>query len=244
MANDNLSGVIVSMALISHFIKRKNLEKTIRFLFIPETIGSIAYIDKYLKEKKSKIIGGYNLSCIGDEKAHSVILTKYKNSISDKTILEVYKNLKIKPKIYSFLERGSDERQFNSPGVNFKITGVCRSKYARYPEYHTSLDNFKLVTIKGVKGGYVVVKKSIEKILKKTFPICNIICEPQLGKRGLYPTLSTKNAHYLPSKQLLNFLQYSDGNNDLDNIAKFIKLNKRNTIKISKLLERKKLINC
>ena len=54
MANDNLSGVIVSMALISHFIKRKNLEKTIRFLFIPETIGSIAYIDKYLKEKNQK----------------------------------------------------------------------------------------------------------------------------------------------------------------------------------------------
>ena len=64
----------------------------------------------------------------------------------------------------------------------FQNHWVCRSKYARYPEYHTSLDNFKLVTIKGVKGGYVVVKKSIEKILKKTFPICNIICEPQLGK--------------------------------------------------------------
>ena len=73
-------------------------------MFIPETIGSIAYIDKYLK-KKSKIIGGYNLSCIGDEKAHSVILTKYKNSISDKTILEVYRILKSNQKFIHFQKR-------------------------------------------------------------------------------------------------------------------------------------------
>ena len=50
-------------------------------------------------------IGGYNLSCIGDDRVHSMILSKYGNSTSDKSLLEVYKKLNIKPKIYSFLKK-------------------------------------------------------------------------------------------------------------------------------------------
>ena len=66
---------------------------------------------------KKNVIGGFNLSCIGDERKHSCMLSKYKNTPSDEAIIEAYKKLKIKKfKIYSFLERGSDERQYNSPG--------------------------------------------------------------------------------------------------------------------------------
>ena len=104
MANDNLSGIIVAMSLISHF-KIKDLKKTIRFIFIPETIGSIAYINENLSELKSKVIGGYNLSCIGDDRVHSMILSKYGNSTSDKSLLEVYKKLNIKPKNLFFSEK-------------------------------------------------------------------------------------------------------------------------------------------
>ena len=75
--------------------KDKDLKKTIRFIFIPETIGSIAYINENLSELKSKVIGGYNLSCIGDDRVHSMILTKYGNSTSDKSLLEVYKKFNI-----------------------------------------------------------------------------------------------------------------------------------------------------
>ena len=154
MANNELSGPIVSMSLINYFKKIKNLSKTIRFIFIPETIGSITYISKNLYDLKSNLIGGYNLSCIGDERQHSCLLSKYENSPSDKALIEAYKKLRIKYKKYSFLERGSDERQFNSPGIDLPITSIFRSKYGEYPEYHTSLDNFSLVTIKGVKDGF------------------------------------------------------------------------------------------
>ena len=243
MANDNLSGIIVSMALISYFKKVKNLKKTIRFLFIPETIGSIAYINKNLPELKSKVIGGYNLCCIGDDRAHSMILTKYGNSISDKSLLEVYKKLKIKPKIYSFLTRGSDERQFNSPGVDLNLTGICRSKYSNYPEYHTSLDNFDIVSLKGLNGGFKIAKQAIEVLQKKIIPISVVTCEPQLGKRGLYPTFSKKNAKYLSGIRVSDFLQFSDGKNELSTIAKYMKISNKEALQFKDLLKKKKLIS-
>ena len=155
MANNELSGPIVSMSLINYFKKIKNLNKSIRFIFIPETIGSIAYIYQNFSKLKDRVIGGYNLSCIGDERNHSCILSKYENSPSDDSLIEAYKKLKIKKyKIYSFLKRASDERQFNSPGIDLKITSIFRTKYGEFPEYHTSLDNFNVVTLKGIKGGY------------------------------------------------------------------------------------------
>ena len=241
MANNELSGPIVSMSLINYF-KKKKLNKTLRFIFIPETIGSISYLSKNLNYLKENVIGGYNLSCIGDERQHSCMFSKYQDSPSDEAIIEAYKELKVKDyKIYSFLKRGSDERQYNSPGVDLKISSIFRTKYGSYPEYHTSLDNFNLVTLKGCKGGFDVAKKSIEILLERTYPNCKITCEPQMGKRGLYPTLSTKNENRL-TRSYMNFLQYSDGFNSLEKISKLIKLNLNSVKKINLILKKNNLI--
>ena len=244
MANNELSGPIVSMALINHF-KNKKLEKTLRFLFIPETIGSIAYIKKNLNRLKSNVVGGYNLSCVGDNKKHSCMLTKYGNTVSDRSLLEAYKALKIKFVKYSFLKRGSDERQFNSPGVDLPIASIFRSKYGEYKEYHTSLDDFKLVTKKGLSGGFKVAKKSVEILLKKIIPKNLILCEPQMSKRNLYPSLS--NAHLINKKQklsrsMLDFLQYSDGTNDLENISSIISVNLKKTKELYNFLKKNNLV--
>ena len=242
MANNELSGPIVSMGLINYFQKKKNLKKTLRFLFIPETIGSISYLSQNLKKLKKNLIGGFNLSCIGDERTHSCMFTKYNDSPSDEALLQAYKNLKIKKfKIYSFLKRGSDERQYNSPGIDLPIASIFRTKYGNYPEYHTSLDDFNLVTLKGIKGGFNVAKEAINIILKNIYPTSNILCEPQLSKRGLYPSLSTKNKK-TTSKDFLSFLQYSDGKNSLNKISKLIKLNLKATKKIYTKLSSIKII--
>ena len=159
MANNELSGPIVSMCLIDFFRKFKKLEKTLRFIFIPETIGSIAYLSKNLEKLKKNIIGGYNLSCIGDDRDYSCMFSKYNNTQADKALRLAYKKLNIKFKSYSFLKRGSDERQYCSPSVDLPIASIFRTKYGEYPEYHTSLDDFKLVTKKGIRGGFNVSKK-------------------------------------------------------------------------------------
>lgn len=241
LANNELSGPIVSLCLINHFNKIKNLEKTLRFIFIPETIGSITYLSKNLNYLKQNVIGGYNLSCVGDDRQYSCMLSKYENTCSDTAIVEAFKKLKIKFTKYSFLERGSDERQYNSPGIDLPIASIFRTKYGRYPEYHTSLDNFNLVTKSGINGSFKVAKTAIELLLKKIIPKNNVLCEPQMGKRGLYPSLSNKNRDTF-SKKLMSFLQYADGKNDLDKISKLVKINYKEAFKIYNILSKYKLI--
>ncbi len=242
MANNELSGPIVSMSLIDYFKKKKN-KYSLRFIFIPETIGSIAYINKNFLPLKEKIIGGFNLSCIGDEKKYSCMLTKNENSVSDKCLLRAFKKLKINFKKFSFLKRGSDERQYNSPGVDLPIASIFRSKYGVYKEYHTSLDTFgKVVTLKGIIGGYNVAKTAIKLIMKEEVPKNNIICEPQLGKRNLYSKITYKENKKTNSRDYLNFLQYSDGLNTLSDISRKIKLDIKKTKKIFKILKEKKIV--
>jgi aminopeptidase-like protein len=241
MANNELSGPIVSMSLINYFSKKK-LKKSIRFVFIPETIGSIAYLSKNLANLKKKIIGGYNLSCLGDERQYSCMFSKYKNSPSDEAIIESFKKLKIKKyKIYSFLERGSDERQYNSPKVDLKISSIFRSKYSDYPEYHTSLDDFELVTLKGCMQSFNVVKKAVNILLEREYPESKVICEPNMSKRNLYPTLSIKNIKKNFRKNL-DFLIYADGSNSINKIGKFINLDLKKTLKIYHILKKNKLV--
>jgi len=242
MANNELSGPIVSMGLINYFSK-KVLNKTLRFVFIPETIGSISYLSMNLKYLKKNVIGGYNISCIGDERQHSCMFSKYQNSPTDEAVIDAYKKLKIKKyKVYSFLKRGSDERQYNSPGIDLKISSIFRTKYAEYPEYHTSLDDFKLVTLKGITGGFNVVKTAIKIVLENIYPKYKIQCEPMMGKRGLYPTLSIK-LNYKLIVNYMNFLQYADGFNSLKKISNLIKLDLKSVKKINLILKKNRLID-
>ena len=241
MANNELSGPIVSMALIDYFKKRKN-EKTIRFLFIPETIGSISYIYHNLNKLKKDVIGGFILSCIGDEKKHSCMLSKYKNVASDDALLESYKKLKISYKEYSFLNNGSDERQYCSPNVELPLSSIFRSKYGTFPEYHTSLDNFNLVTVKGLTGGYSVAREAIKILLKFKIPISRFTCEPHMSKRDMYPKISLPNKKK-SLKNIMNFLQYANGKNNLERISSHLKISFSETKKIYNILKIKKIIN-
>ena len=166
------------MGLINYFSKIKKLKKTLRFIFIPETIGSIAYLSKNIDYLKKNVIGGYNLSCLGDERQYSCMLTKYEDTPSDYALIEAFKKLKLKFKKYSFLKRGSDERQYCAQGVELPVCGFSRTKYGEFKEYHTSDDNFSLVTKKGIAQSFKIIKKAIETLCYTIIPESKIICEP------------------------------------------------------------------
>ena len=224
MANDVLSGIAVTTYLAKCLSELKARRYTYRFVFIPETIGSIAYLSKNYINLKKKVIAGFNISCVGDERSYSYLPSRNGNTISDKVAKHVLKWTDPDYVNYLWLDRGSDERQYCAPGIDLPIASILRTKYGQYPEYHTSLDNLDdVVTPKGLDGGYWALRKSLELIEKNKIYKVNTLCEPQLGKRGLYPNLSTKGNQEQIIK-ILNLLSYCDGEHSLIDIAEKINL--------------------
>ncbi|HEF3294214.1 TPA: DUF4910 domain-containing protein [Campylobacter jejuni] len=219
MANNELSGPVVAIFLAKWLLSLKERKYNYRFVIIPETIGSIVYLSKHLEHLKKHVKAGFVLSCLGDDHAYSLIHTPKENTLSDKVALHTLKN-KENFKAFSFLDRGSDERQYNAPLVNLGIVGVSRTKYGEYKQYHTSKDDLNFISEKGLMGGLQSMQEIILNLEINTVYENTIVCEPNLGKRGLYHTLSTANDIPLAC----NFLAYCDGENDIIDIANILNM--------------------
>lgn len=223
MANNELSGPVVTTFLAKWIASLENRKYTYRIIIIPETIGSITYLSRNYKKMKNSVVAGFNVTCIGDDRAYSYLPSRFGNTLSDQVAIHVLKHSQTDFVSYSFLDRGSDERQYCSPGIDLPVCSIVRTKYGCYPEYHTSLDDLKLVTPAGLLGGYNVLKKSIE-CLELNETLCSaVLCEPQLGKRGLYPTISTKSSGS-EVRDMMNFLAYCDGSSSNLEIAEKINI--------------------
>lgn len=222
MANNELSGPTVVTYLAKWLSKLPKRRYTYRIIFIPETIGSITYLSRHYKELKQKVIAGFNVSCVGDDRAYSYVPSRDGNTLSDKVAKHILKWIDPNFISYSWLDRGSDERQYCASGIDLPIASILRTKYGQYPEYHTSLDNLEnVVTPQGLEGGYQAIKKALELLEKNQQYNIQVLCEPQMGKRGLYPTLSTKKSgeHV---KAMMDFISYCDGQHSLLEIAEII----------------------
>jgi len=222
MANNELSGPTVT-TYISKWIQSQPREYTYRILFLPETIGSICYISKNLMHLKKYVVAGYVLTCIGDDRAYSYLPSRSGNTLSDKVAKHIFENMYSDVICYTYLDRGSDERQYCSPGVDLPVASLMRSKYLEYPEYHSSLDDLELVTPSGLFGGYNMTKSIIESLECNKSYKPSQLCEPQLGKRNLYPNLSTPKTTKLVENRM-NLLAYADGVVDLIDIANILKV--------------------
>lgn len=220
MANNELSGPVVATR-VCRWLAEQPRHYSYRIVFIPETIGSITYLSRNIDHLKAYVVAGFNLSCIGDEGALSFVESRYGNTLADRTAAHVMDNSDKHGKRYTFLERGSDERQYCSPLVDLPLVGLSRSKYSCYPEYHTSLDNLDFVTPAGLQGGYEYVRNCIELLENDMIYQAVQPCEPQLGKRGLYPTLSTKETGAIVAT-MMDLLAYADGSNSLLDICERI----------------------
>ena len=217
MANNELSGPILSSALLRYI--KDNYNKSYysyRFLFVPETIGSLAYLSKNYKKMKKDIIAGFTLSCVGDERSFSHVVSPNYN-LADEALSSALIGLN-NVKVYSFLERGSDERQYCSPGIELPVCGFCRSKYGKYSEYHTNKDNFDVVTQKGLQDSFKVMQNIIDAFEAGLFPKTQTLGEPHLGKRKLYDDTDTIKR----KRNRLDLLAYSNGKRNIFNICKKI----------------------
>ncbi|EAK0799993.1 DUF4910 domain-containing protein [Campylobacter lari] len=217
MANNELSSPIVATFLAKWLLGLEERKYNYRFIFAPETIGSIVYLSKHLKHLQKYTKAGFALSCIGDDNAYSLIHTPSENTLADKVALYTLKE-KNNFKEFSFLDRGGNERQFCAPLVNLPVVGVCRTRFGDYKEYHTSKDDLNFISEEGLQGGLkamqeIIMNLEINEIYQNT-----VFCEPNLGKRDLYHTINTSSTNScIPIS--CNFLAYCDGKNDVLDIA-------------------------
>ena len=218
MANNELSGPVVTTALARWVLGLKDRHYTYRIVMVPETIGSVVYLSLHLPHMQKHLKAGWVLTCIGDDRAYSYLPSPSGATFADRVSKKVMSKSDQRFNEYSFLDRGSDERQYCSPGVDLPVVSLMRSKYGTYPEYHTSLDDLSLVTPSGLQGGLDMMKAVIDEIETNPRWKSTVLGEPQMGKRGLYPTISTSTSGR-EVYDMMNVLAFCDGTHDTEEIA-------------------------
>jgi aminopeptidase-like protein len=240
MANNEISGPVVTTAL-ARWISSKPRRYRYRIVFVPETIGSIVYLSRNLEQMKRATIGGFVITCCGDDRTFSFLESRLGSTLADRAARHVLSHIYPGYRQYPFLSRGCDERQYCSPGVDLPVVSIMRSKYDEYPEYHTSLDNLTLISPAGLSGAFDAISRTIEVIEANRMYRAKTLCEPQLGKRGLYPTLSTRESRKIVDA-MVNVLAYADGDRDLLSVADRIGAEFRDCASIAELLREHDLL--
>ena len=240
LCNDNLSGIGL-ITILGKILSKISTHFSYRFLFIPETIGAIAWLSKN-EDDVHNIKHGLIATCCGDRGTSTYKKTRDGNNMIDYIVEQVLKDSGEQYEILDFWPSGSDERQFSSPGFNLPIGSLMRTLYDTFDEYHTSKDNLDFMDVNSLANSlskYLEVIYQLEnnthfneksnsktpKISVENDPVFisqNMKCEPYLGKRDLYHKLGAlTNQNALVMKRAIQWvMNFSDGYNSLSDISK------------------------
>jgi len=244
MANDSISGVVLATLLAKSLrVCKEKLRYSYRFLFVPETIGAVAWLSKNRAAAK-RIRHGLVATCVGDSGAFTYKRSRRGDAPVDKAAQKAIEDSGKPYSIVDFFPWGSDERQYCSPGFDLAIGSLMRSMYGTFPAYHTSGDDLRLV-----KGRFIAeTLKLYHDVLDiiehdRIYSSCNPHCEPQLGKRGLYGAGSPDNPEALMKERALLWVAaYADGMHSLLDIATRARFPFRIIREAAASLEKHKLI--
>ena len=217
LANDNLSGVALAVALAEHLATQPR-RYSYRFLFIPGTIGSITWLSRN-EPATSRIRHGLVLACVGDAGPVTYKRSRRGDAEIDRAVACVLRHSGRPFEILDFSPYGYDERQFCSPGIDLPVGCFMRTPHGRFPEYHTSADSPELVRPEALAHSFATAAEILSTLEhNRTFVNLNPKCEPQLGRRGIYRTMGGTDAA-VSELAMLWVLNLSDGRHSLLDIA-------------------------
>ena len=236
LANNELSGPLVLTAL-SKILKPSKY--TIKLLLIPETIGAIAYIKKNLNFLRQNLVAGINISCVGDKGKFSLISSLSESTYADKISLRILKKRNFKK--YSFLDRGSNERQFGCQNLNLPFVTICRSRFGDYKQYHTSADNLKILSEKNLRESTILIRDIIYEIQKNRIFLKNTTCEPFLTKYNLVNLIGgpKKNRYF---QEIQNIVAYAGKDFDIKELSIKLKINFKKVLEIIMKLKKIRIL--
>ena len=217
LANDNLSGAVIA-AHAARRLQSLSLRLSYRFLFIPATIGSIAW----LSANEARVPGiryGLVLACLGDPGPLTYKRSRRSDAKIDQAAIHVLQQLG-EHEVLEFSPYGYDERQFCSPGFDLPVGRLSRTPHGRFPEYHTSADNLAFIQPAQLAKSLSACLEIFEVIEKDR--IClnrKPNCEPQLSKYGLYDPIGGVAESPEFRMAILWVLNLSDGRHSLLDIA-------------------------
>jgi len=219
MANNELAGPIIQAILAREIMKKGTPEYTYRFVWHPETIGSITYLNIRGKHLIKSVIAGYGFCCVGDGKKLTYKRSRRHNTLADRIAEFTMRDFAGKKEIRSFKPFDGDERQYCSPGFNLPYGCFMHTPPGEYPEYHSSLDDMRIIDFPAVLNFISFMLNCCENIeFNQTYLRKDPYVEPKLDKFNLWPTLGVGAAGGYEDLNyaLLWFLNYADGRDLLD----------------------------
>ena len=217
LCNDNLSGVAVA-ATLAQILASTSHRYSYRFLFVPGTIGPIAWLSQH-RDAAQRVKHGLVLACVGDRGAINYKRSRRLDADIDRAVEHALRARGGSFEIWDFSPYGYDERQYCSPGFNLPVGSFRRTPHGEYPEYHTSADNLDLVSPAHLADSVAVLLEVID-LIESNLTFLNLcpMGEPQLGRRGLIPSVGGKTAKS-DQLALLWTLNLSDGDHRVLDIA-------------------------
>ena len=224
LGNDNLSGIIL-LTMLLHEMSSRDLKHSYRFILVPETIGTIAYLHEH-QDAMRQATGAYVLTGVAGRGKYAYKRSLQSDALVDRVARRVMRGLDITFTEQPFDPHGSDERQYSSPGFRIPTGIITRDGYYDYPEYHTSLDNLNFISSDALLETLDIYLGIVD-TLENRKPLQSLAPngEPHLGPRGLYPTVGgamhTSGSNIVEKEldAILWTLTLADGINDRADIA-------------------------
>ena len=221
MVDDGLSGVSVLTSIAKQVMAMPGYY-SYRFLIVPETIGSIAYLshnEHLLKTMKYGIF----LEMLGHDGSFSLQSSKQGTTLIDKAAEVCFKEMDLEYKIGKFLEViCNDEKVLNGPGINIPTISISRSNFWGrgewpYPQYHSSADTPEIISVKRLRESEVLVIKILDILNQNYYPLATVKGPIFLSRYGLW--VDWRKNRELNTKQAEVLYYLHDGKKSLVDIA-------------------------